>query len=382
MAQLTTEMVLEYCDQFRPKQRPTGKDVYNPNFEMYAQARYWTIEQAVCLLGGISTVDRATFLVLVGTDELRRMVKKVLVIVSGREPAFYSRFSDYVLYEFPIDHHKMVHLNNIHQALLAAIKSGRLPTCRTTLLPYAELVRPSDVLEALRDTMAIPPRLSEAIMQQSADPMRLREIFPNEIEFEKPWLVNRIKRNVEKPWRIGATAGASFADTNAWGMAVPEAADTTVDSKSSPGQCQKNSSDSTPEGISTEEGLGRGKFHYDTAHAHRLLALELCLSKDSEPNQPLPATILEYAQPPKLEVYKHSKNRLPPYFTSAHRCRAIGQYLRARDPMISIPEMYRHPHMQQFGLVKKPITSLKTFRKWLNQEGLFDRPTSAIREPR
>ncbi len=117
-----------------------------------------------------------------------------------------------------------------------------------------------------------------------------------------------------------------------------------------------------------------GQLRDKTIQARRL-AVELCLQalfpNDDERSSHL--NLIEkigYLEP---TVFSKCKKRPhESHLTRIHRCRAVACTIRHTNPSFTIKDLYSHDVMEKLCPSKKGKPAFRTFRRWMNEEGIRD----------
>lgn len=203
MKPLTTEETLAQIDSQKTITLPTLQELRNPDYHIYANAPYWRVHQAVCLLTGIAILDRETFDTMVHLPEINLMINKALTQkgIIQVEKVKYNDFVNLVTYYFPVPHDTIHYIRNVYKKLTLALENGSLKFTEISIRGIKEKgLDPLSTIEfALTNGIDIPEDLTLLMLnRKNIKLLKLPEIFPDKISFYGLWVKLKIEDNKKK----------------------------------------------------------------------------------------------------------------------------------------------------------------------------------------
>lgn len=358
---ITTQDVVRFLEKFTPNSQPKSEtDIENPNYSIYATARFWFPHQVLCLLAEIKTIEVHTFRTCIALNSLQLTMNSILA-KGDSQPSGKSDFCDFIINHFPIPHSKLIYLKNLNEKLSKAIESGALPHQKEMINKINEtLLCPLNVISWLKaEKITVPLKLLEALAHRDkVDMLYLPKIFPDEINPYGKWTSLRMDYNLSKPnYPVSGIPGFAFTYS-------PEKR--ALDEKNE----NKTESHELDKSILT----ARAKEIYNNALRVRKLCVESYLKNRFDESAIDYNNLIDRLGTVKEEEFKIYNKAGPWPKMTEHCCRAIGSVIRHFNKEILIRDLEQDSFMIEHGKKNKRISS-STFRKWMHAEGIHDRPS-------
>jgi len=368
MDRVTNEL-LNILESHKQNNAPEAKDLENPNYKLYTQAPYWKRHQAICLLSGIAVIDADTFRTLLILKGLKLEISKVLS--NKKNISKFKRnihFAEYLYMSFPIPHKKLNYIKNISKRVDEAIEKETIPSkvkktngINSVLLPPPEIIK-----WAMAHHIPIPAELApDKAFDSKVNPLFLPETFPDEINVYGKWRSLLIEYNLS---RVQSFTELGYSPALLYN---PNHLENLNKSKTSCPKAEKLSGNNEKEPSLTKRALDIYKEIVDA----RRRAVDLLLQEMfSEEEKSKYLELIEKCGTISKDEFSQYNEKGPKPKQFEHRCRAIGQVLRFFNEKKTIKELEADPYMAKFGWVQdknRPLSG--TFRKWMNNEGIYDR---------
>ncbi len=367
MNQYETDKLLDRLHSHKLITRPTAEELYNPDYALYGLAPFWTVEQAICLLSGIATLDEETVKTLTAISGINEHWIRIEGIQAEPDISVYTTFIDYVVQELPIQSRTITILKNVHKIINQALHEHYLHHDSSD--QHNVLLDPVKVVALAKlQQVAVSSILESTLQKRTIIAFyQLPEVFPNQICFIGEFNAMRIEKNMSKP----RYASGGYSQFNLMSPQPPN--NTNQDPIDSSLEDPKDTKDGEPE--SKAELSPAARAFLEKVTDARREAVDLCIQTErTDANQQARLRFLveKFAIPRTEEFFKYKTSRLPPMLLTQHRCRAVAQFLRHLISNMKILQLERDACMIKFGFDKTKPKS-KTFREWMNREGIIDR---------
>jgi hypothetical protein len=360
---ITTQNVVRFLEKFTPNSQPKSQtDIENPNYSIYATARFWFPHQVLCLLAEIKTIEVHTFRTCIALNSLQLTMNSILA-KGDNQPSGKSDFCDFIINHFPIPQSKLTFLKNLNEKLSKAVESGALPHQKEVINKINEtLLCPLNVISWLKaEKITVPPELLEALAHRdNIDMLYLPKTFPDEINPYGKWTSLRMNYNLSKPnYPVGGIPGFAFTSP-------PDKQDLNEKDESRVGSSELDKP------ILTD----RAKEIYEEITKIRKQCISLYLDAQFGKEAFNYSNLIDQLGIPKSEEFTKYNRAGPKPEVVKHCCQATASIIRYFDEKISIEELSKHPSMNQFGWRRTNKVTALAFRKWMHAEGIYDRSRS------